>query len=157
MPKKPKKATGKIVRRMRQKLNETLAAAPIDTYDEKPIATQAEPVVEETPEPPPVSRYSVVALHVSSEKSNAPVSGKSFYIVLGREKTNYILFHPFSFTKFTMAIPEFHISLAVNDWDPSPEKLLEFLQKKIASEASLKREIPLYVQDIVKHFESIKA
>lgn len=101
------------------------------------------------------SRYNIVA--ISTHAKCAPVNGHSYYIVLGKDskKSLVTLLHPFSLTKFSLSYNEFREGQTECDWNPSPEKLVAFLGKKIQSEKDLKRMVTNDVCDVLKHFEQL--
>jgi hypothetical protein len=64
------------------------------------------------------------------------------------------MYHPFSNTKFTMGKIEFLESKVECDWNPTPEKLAEFIEKKIEQNKRWGRETPSFVKLLAKHYRN---
>lgn len=111
----------------------------------------ADPLVTDEPS---VGKYGEV-FALSDNSGQCPVSGGSYYIFLDQSKGNITLLHPFTLTKFAMDLPAFVLARGPKDWDPAPAKLVEYFEKKFKEWRSLKREIPSYLQLLVKHYTEL--
>ena len=101
-----------------------------------------------------VGKYGEI-FSLSDNSGQTPVSGNSYYIFLEQTTGRATLFHPFSKTKFQMDIPLFLGARGQNDWNPTPARLSQFLNKKITEWKSLKRDVPNYILLLVKHYEKL--
>lgn len=104
--------------------------------------------------PEPVkAKYDIVALYITSDGGNVPVSGSSHYIVLEETVHRVTLFHPFTFTKFTLPMADFRLSLmANNEWNDR-EKVANFLEKSATRWAGMHRQAPYkLIREIIAHY-----
>ncbi len=93
------------------------------------------------PAPEPTTKFDMVALYITSENNNVPVTGNSHYIVLERNPQRVTLFHPFTFTKFTLPTPDFHMALmSESSWDR--EKFAIWLERYATKWAGMHRQAP---------------
>lgn len=115
---------------------------------------EAAPVQPESSNTGP-AQYTVIALN--SRTSATPVLGKSYYIVLGRDtkKSQYILLHPFTLTKFELPYDDVRADTVECDWNPTPEKLVAFLARRIQTERDLKRMVTNEISALLKHYETL--
>jgi len=102
----------------------------------------------------PVGKYGEI-FPLSDNSGQTPVSGGSYYIFLDQTSSKVTLFHPFSMAKFQMDIPLFLGARGQNDWNPTPEKLVAFLSKKIKEWKGLNREVQTFIPLLVKHYEKL--
>lgn len=103
---------------------------------------------------PKVGSYGEV-FALSDTSGQTPVSGSSYYIFLDQTGSKITLLHPFSLEKFAMDSTAFRAALSQKDWNPTPAKLAEFLQKKIALQKSLKRLVENYLLLLLQHYEKL--
>jgi hypothetical protein len=101
--------------------------------------------------------FEMVALYLTSDKGNYPVSGNSHYIVLDKSATRINLFHPFTFTKFSLSEPEFRMSLCNCEWTDHAA-IANWLERMATSRAQQHRQGPYkLVREIIAHYRGCAA
>lgn len=101
----------------------------------------------------PATKFEMVALYIASDNSNVPVLGNSHYIVLDKSTLRIALFHPFTFSKFTLPEPDFRMALLpFCDWNDRA-KIADWLEKQAVRQVALKRQAPYkLVREIIAHY-----
>lgn len=103
---------------------------------------------------PKVGSYGEV-FNLSDTSGQTPVSGGSYYIFLDQAGDRITLLHPFSLEKFTIDTTAFRTAMGPKDWNPTPAKLAEFLNKMVDRQKSLKRLVENYLILLIQHYAKL--
>jgi hypothetical protein len=100
----------------------------------------------------PTPKFDTVALYIVNGDSNVPVVGNSHYIVINKSASRIQLFHPFTFTKFSMAEPEFRAAQLPCEWNNKPQ-IANWLERQACKWASMHRQAPFkLIREIIAEY-----
>ena len=102
-----------------------------------------------------MAKFETVALYLTTDNKNVPVSGNSHYIVVDKSPSRVTLFHPFTFSKFSLAETEFRMGLTTCEWNDHG-RIADWLEKMATKWAGMHRQAPYkLIREIIADFRGV--